>query len=182
MPQQRTGQPPGTATYADVDVSRADVWALLLPQQQRLRAIAIRSGCPAEQARDLVHDTFLRVLDHRTLDPQRLAGLLATVTRNLAVDHHRREHTQQRLGQHLGLLPHPSPSPESDTCDAAEARWLQQQLHLLPARERQVLLARSRGQTPTQIAHDLHVTVKAVELLTRRGRLHIVRILAKHAC
>lgn len=40
----------------------------------------------------------------------------------------------------------------------------------LRPRERHALLPRASGRTPTQVALELGTTVKAVELLTRRGR------------
>lgn len=148
----------------------------MLAHQPRLLAVARHGGCDRDQAQGVVHDAFLRVIAHPALDAGRLQGLLVTTVRHLTVDLHRREGTQHKLGHHHGLLPVTHPSPDDRICDIAHGQWLQHQLPLLRSTEKQVLLARSHGQTPSAIATEMQVTVKAVELLARRARAHLRRL------
>lgn len=152
-------------------------WDVLLVHRDRLLTLARRRGCTDDDAQDVVQEALLRTASHPDLDHERAGAFLTATVRRLVIDGHRHRHRQQRLADHAALRPQPEPSHEDAVCDHAEGAWLRQQTTELRPRERAALLARADGHTGVRIAADLGVTVKAVEMITRRGRVALQALL-----
>ena len=161
---------PGQATPPDRVGLDPAAWAGLASHGPRLVALALACGCRRDEAHDVVQDALLKAAVQPAADAGSTTAFLDTVVRRLVVDGHRQQQRRLRLAQHAALNPRPSPSHEDQVCDSAEGAWLWTQTRHLRPHERHALLARARGRTPTQIAAELGTTVKAVELLTWRGR------------
>jgi DNA-directed RNA polymerase specialized sigma24 family protein len=90
---------PGQAQSARFDndvLSREDAWRSCLRRERRLRLAAVRMGL-AEQAEDLVHDTFVEVMKTNRLYRAGFDALLDTVLWRRCVAALRREARQARL-------------------------------------------------------------------------------------
>ena len=151
-------------------VPDATGWVALASHRRRLLALALACGCHPDEAHDVVQDAMLKVGVHPATDPDCTQAYLDSVVRRLVVDRHRQQQRRLRLSHQTALRPQPLPSHEDQICERAEAAWLWAATARLRPRERHAVLARACGRTPTQIALELGTTVKAVELLTRRGR------------
>ncbi len=154
-------------------------WSAALPHRQRLVALLRCRGHSHEDAEDIAHDAMLRVVNFPDADPERLGPLLTTVTLRLGVDQHRRATRAGRLADHRALIPRPTPSPEEEVCDRAEAAWLSEQTHRLTARDRAALVARADGQSSSQVAEALQMTPRAAECASSRAR-HQLRAILRH--
>jgi len=152
-------------------------WDVLLSHRDRLLVLAHKHGCTRDDAHDIVQEALLRTACQSDLDHDRAGAFLTTTVRRLVIDGHRHQQRQHRLADHAALHPQPAPSHEDAVCDRAEGAWLQQQTARLRPRERTALLARASGRTAVETAAELDVTVKAVEMLTRRGRLALQALL-----
>jgi RNA polymerase sigma-70 factor (ECF subfamily) len=122
----------------------------------------------AEQARDLVQDTFLRAF--RSLgsldDPGLLRSWLYRIAHNLACSALRR----RRLISWLPLLPTHRGSPSPDR-SAIEAARVEEALSRIPAEQRAPLLLHLvAGFSYAEIAALLSVTEGAVRMRISRGR------------
>ncbi|MGC3986760.1 MAG: sigma-70 family RNA polymerase sigma factor [Pseudorhodoferax sp.] len=139
-----------------------------------LLRIAARSTGSRDEARDLVHDTWLRLAEHAEAGqaategepaPRDATAYLATMARHLALDAHRRA---QRTAQHHAAIAQ-QPAPQSP--DVAETVMYRQALAALeralaglPARSRAVFEAhRVHGEPQPDIAARLGVSLNTVE-------------------
>lgn len=142
---------------ADADPSTR-LAALFDAQHQRLFRLARRLCRDAEEARDLVQETFLRAARRPEAIPETESAAEAWLVRvlvNLCRDGWRRAEVR-RLGQ-----PHlPIPTAASDPEDVAVAKAaVTAALAELPARRRAiVVLAEIEGVETRQIAHLLGLT------------------------
>jgi RNA polymerase sigma factor (sigma-70 family) len=155
------------------EISRHEMarrWDLVIIHRQRLVRVARSGGCEPHEADDIVHDAFLRVVTLTTVLDQRLPGLLTTVVRRLAVDRVRERARSDRIEQRLaGYSPESAPVDEA-ACDRSEAHWLAAHLDSLTAHDREVLLFRAAGHTPTSVAETLGMTPKAANCALTRAR------------
>lgn len=125
-----------------------------------------RLGCP-EQAADLAHDTFVRVLNQR----EKIASLrqprayLSTIARRLVIDHWRRHELEQAWLDTLAALPEEStPSPEvSWLCLEALLEIDRMLCSLKPEVRKAFLWAQLEGLTCQQIAERLGVSLATAE-------------------
>lgn len=142
-----------------------------------LLRIAARSTGSRDDARDLVHDTWVRLAEHARGGqadagggdlPRDVTAYLAVMAQHMALDAHRRE---QRLVRHVDealLHEQLSPTQAPDVADAVMYRQALQVLETtlagLPERVRQVFVAhRVQGEKHPDIAARLGVSVNTVE-------------------
>jgi RNA polymerase sigma-70 factor (ECF subfamily) len=155
------------------DEERARRWALVVPHEARLLAIARRLVRDRGDAEACVQEAMLRCATFPTLDESNVAGFLVTTVRRLCVDHHRRHAHDGRVAAKLtGTLPAEA-APEDAVCDRAEAAWVSTRLADLPARQRDAVLARAEGRSVGEIATLLDVSYKTVETLLYRVRTRV---------
>ena len=129
-----TTTPPATAA-AD-DWLPAIVCRFELPLRQYAGRIV---GCP-ERARDVVQDTFLRLLEHGpaglAADENAAARWLFTVCRHRALDVCRKEHRMTYLDQDAGDdPPSPEPSPAEQMARKDTSGRLLRLVETLPPRQ-----------------------------------------------
>lgn len=144
-----------------------------------LLRIAHRSTGSRDEARDLVHDVWLRLAEHErcgaapaadvdAATPQDVTAYLAVMAQHMALDAHRR---QQRLLRHVdeaALHAQMAPAHAPDVADSLMYRQalavLEQALASLPERTRQVFVAhRVQGDKQPAIAARLGVSLNTVE-------------------
>lgn len=138
-----------------------------------------RVGC-AETAKDLVQDTFLRLLQaspgQALLNPRAFLFRIAT---NLVIDHHRRQQHRATLSDtDLPMdAPDPCPSIETVVWSKQQIALLKQSIGELPPKCRQVfILIRFHHLTHGEVAARLGISqstvvkhmIKAVEYCKRR--------------
>lgn len=134
-----------------------------------------RLNC-ADDAADLMHDTFIRVLRHREhLDELREPrAYLTTIARNLLINHYQRQSLQQAYEAVLAQLPEAqAPSAEQRALLLEALQEVDAILAGLPAMTRTAFLfAQVEGMTHEVIARRLGISVRTVQR-------HIVRALAQ---
>nr|WP_242697731.1 sigma-70 family RNA polymerase sigma factor [Bordetella holmesii] len=129
-----------------------------------------------EQAADLAHDTFIRLLCSErvpaVLDEPR--AFLTTVAQRLLSNHWRREKLERAYLDALALAPQPlARSPEERALLLETLFELDRQLDGLPTLVRRAfLLSQLEGQTHAQVAQTLGLSVPTV-------KRHIVRALTR---
>ncbi|MBS0178307.1 MAG: RNA polymerase sigma factor [Nitrospira sp.] len=165
------------------ELTQHDLSALVRDHAQDLQQfLARRLGC-VETAKDLVQDTFLRVLQNRpgeVLENPR--AFLFRVAMNLLIDHHRRQ--QHRDTVTLDDPEHPldqadqGPSVETVVWSKQQVARLSSAIQELPPKCRQVfLLIKFHHLTHAEVATKLGISqstvvkhmIKAVDFC--RGRL-----------
>lgn len=144
---------------------------------QRLRR---KIGCP-EQAADLAHDTFVRVLA-RLSPPESLLeprAWLSTIAHGLLVDHVRRADLERAYLQALAELPHKHhPSAEEQALTLEALRQVDGLLGGLSSKARAAYLwSRLDGMPHAEIAQRLGVSVPRVRqyLATAARRCYELR-------
>ncbi|MGC3986762.1 MAG: TonB-dependent siderophore receptor [Pseudorhodoferax sp.] len=147
------------------------------PAYAELLRIATRSAGSRDAARELVHDTWLRLAEHAQAGapeggsadlPRDATAYLAVMAQHLALDQHRRG---QRLARHVEEEARHAQAAPPLCPDVAESVMyrqalavLEQALAELPARCRTVFLAhRLHGEKLPAIAERLSVSVNTVE-------------------
>lgn len=130
-----------------------------------------------DEAKDLVHDAFLRLwrqrddVDFRT---SVRAYLFATV-RNLAIDHLRRQRVEERwrgeVRQRTGAAAAAAPDdPERDLADGEIAAAVREAVAALPPRQQEVLLLRwHRHASYDEISQTLGISPKTVSIHVGRA-------------
>jgi RNA polymerase sigma-70 factor (ECF subfamily) len=103
-----------------------------------------RSGADASAADDLSQETFAlglrKIRAGEIRQPERLAGFLTSLARNLAIEHFRRAGTRRGTGPPEEDLASPAASPLDDLLQAERAATVRQVLAELPSdRDRQLL-------------------------------------------
>jgi len=122
----------------------------------------------ADEAHDIVQESFVRVWEHRSsLKPGlSFAAFLHRISTNLIKDRHRHKETRIRS---KSQIPPPIPPPDSDPLEAAEHSLLLREIQRiireqLPQRCRIVFeLSRFEGLGTKEIAQRLGTSVKTVE-------------------
>ncbi|KQM80535.1 sigma-70 family RNA polymerase sigma factor [Xylophilus sp. Leaf220] len=139
-----------------------------------LRYLARRTGC-ADQARDVAHDTWLRVaeLARQGREPALAGegdarGYLFAMARNIAIDRQRHEGVAQRHGAEAHEAASTAQARGPDASEAAMYRQavaaVEQALAALPERARQVFLrSRVHGEDQAALALEYGVSRNTVE-------------------
>ncbi|HWL36479.1 MAG TPA: sigma-70 family RNA polymerase sigma factor [Frankiaceae bacterium] len=153
------------------DDDRARRWDLVLPHRARLLAIARHLVHDPGDAEACVQEALTRCVTFPGLDESNVAGFLVVTTRRLCTDHYRAHAHTTRVTAKLTARTADEPGIDEAVCDRAEAAWVTERLADLPARQRDVVLARAAGQSPQEIAEHLAVSYKTVETLLYRVRV-----------
>lgn len=119
-----------------------------------------------ENAADLAHDTFERLLRHAPatgLDEPR--GFLTTIAKRLLIDQARKKAIEQAYLETLALREDDSaPSPETMALVLETLNAVCKVMEKLPPRVRRVfILAQIDGMPYRDIAHELSISVAAVQ-------------------
>ncbi len=120
----------------------------------------------AFDAADLAQDTFVRVLRAPGLDAvQEPRAYLATIARNLLINHVRRRAIERAYLDALALLPEPvAPSPEARLIVLETLIEIDRRLSGLPAQAKQAfLLAQLEGLGQAEIAAELGISLSTVK-------------------
>ena len=141
----------------------------------RLRAIAHRMLGRADEAEDLVQDSFVALWRQAgRIDIERgpIGAWLTRVVVNRAIDRSRRN----RFLRFIGLdsaeeSADEAPDPETEVISRSEMAAVRADLAALPARQRAaILLAAEGGQSTAEIAEALGLSTGAAEQLLVRAR------------
>ncbi|MFJ3047294.1 sigma-70 family RNA polymerase sigma factor [Herbaspirillum chlorophenolicum] len=141
--------------------------ALYCDHHSWLKGWLLRRLGNTEQAADLAHDTFIRLLSSErvpaTLHEPR--AYLTTVAQNLVSNHWRREKLEKAYLDALAHAPAGlAPSPEEQAILLETLLELDQLLDGLPAIvKRAFLLSQLDGQTHAQVAEALGISVPTVK-------------------
>ncbi|CAB3828707.1 sigma-70 family RNA polymerase sigma factor [Achromobacter ruhlandii] len=143
-----------------------------------------RLGCP-EQAADLAHDTFLRLLTAR-VPPAELAeprAWLTTAARRLMLDRLRRQRVEQAYLDAMTLaadaLPQGAPSPEALMSAIQAVEQLAAALAALAPKGREAfLLHYLEDHSQLVVAERLGISVRMVQKYLAQGLLRCHRVLA----
>ena len=133
----------------------------------------------ADDAHDVVQETFVRVWDNRvSINPELpLLALLFRVSRNLVRDRAKHQSVRKRLEPDIPSLLHSSAEDPEETLHGSvlEERINEIVRTKLPAKCREVfLLSRVEAMSNAEISERLGITVKTVENQITRG-LNILR-------
>jgi RNA polymerase sigma-70 factor (ECF subfamily) len=137
----------------------------------------------AEEAKDLVHDAFLRIWQKR--DEVDLAGpsarsFLYTIARYRCLDHLRHRRIEERC-QHESAMPEEAeaPDPQEELTSQETAAAIQRAVDSLPPRQREILQLRWQRQASyDKIAQALGISPKTVAVHISRALQHLREMLA----
>jgi RNA polymerase sigma-70 factor (ECF subfamily) len=112
--------------------------------QRGVAAILRRSGAESAVAEDLSQETFAlglrKIREGEVRQPERLAGFLSSLARNLAIEHFRRASARRLAGSPDEEVASPAASPLEELLRAERAALVRAVLAELPSeRDRQVL-------------------------------------------
>lgn len=149
--------------------SPADIGALYGEHHSWLLGWLRRRLAGADDAADLAHDTFLRLLgvqaQGRPLPLREPRAYLTTVARNLLINHVRRQALEQAWLDAVAHLPQAmAPSPEQRLLVLETLREVDRMLDGLPSKAREAfLLAQLDGLTYREVALQLGVTERTIK-------------------
>ncbi|MCQ0166510.1 RNA polymerase subunit sigma-24 [Pseudomonas sp. S12(2018)] len=128
-----------------------------------------------QQAEDLAHDAFVRVLENPALPVEKPRAYLHQTARNIAVDGYRREDRRQALEQEgLDLSPTPGDDPEAYVHALELADSVERALAELPLNCRKVFIwQKLEGLTQAEIAERMGLTKNMVEKYMIRTLRHL---------
>jgi RNA polymerase sigma-70 factor (ECF subfamily) len=162
----RAGDPTDHGRPSCSDAAQRRVALLYKDQGPGLRRRLRRRLGSSEEASDLVHDAFARLLGAAALDAVRAPeALLNRIVRNLLFDRSRRLSIR---AEHVEIDDQSAPAVRADQADAIEVAQVRQlyqdAVAALPARTREVfLLHRVEELRYKQIAARLGIGVRTVE-------------------
>jgi RNA polymerase sigma-70 factor (ECF subfamily) len=112
--------------------------------QRGVGAVLRRAGADAATADDLSQETFAtslrKIRAGEVREPERLAGFLCSLARNLAIEHYRKAGSRRTAGLSDTDFASPEPSPLDDLLRTERAAVVRKVLAELPSeRDRQVL-------------------------------------------
>ena len=128
-----------------------------------------------QQAEDLAHDTFVRVLEARSTEVEQPRAYLHQTARNIAVDAHRREDRREALGLEAfeQSAPH-SGDPEHFMHAIQLADSIERALAELPLNCRRIFIwQKIEGLTQQEIAERLGLSKNMVEKYMIRTLRHL---------
>jgi RNA polymerase sigma-70 factor (ECF subfamily) len=150
------------------------------------RYIRAHSGCPPEEAEDIVQETFVSFL--RSVPSfrgeARIYTWLCAIARRKLIDHYRRQGRRAKrdagsFDERCATIATDEPLPDELLTDAELRRAVLTELWQLPDLYRQALLDKYVAAKSTeQIAREYGKTPKAVESLLARARAGLRRRLA----
>jgi len=118
-------------------LNRDEFEQLYRDSEQQLFNVAYRWAWNRDQARELVHEAFIRVWSRRLfIDPERARAYLVATLLNLCRKLARRRTRWQRVREALGMAVEPAPRPEQDY----RQRQLREAIEALPDGMRHALL------------------------------------------
>lgn len=128
-----------------------------------------------QQAEDLAHDAFVRVLESEREAVEQPRAYLHQTARNIAVDGYRREDRRQSLEQQaLDLAPPPTDDPEAYVNALQLADSVERALAELPLNCRKVFIwQKLEGLTQAEIAERMGLTRNMVEKYMIRTLRHL---------
>jgi len=141
---------------------------------------ALRQCGDAEVARDIVQETFMRLVRQPPRDTAPRAWLFQVAT-NLAREWGRTDTRRERLLRIVPLDAAHSDTqrgPEGDAIAREEQALVQAALTSLPERDRTILLMREEGFTHAEIAAAVGTTTKSVGTLAARALTKLAALLA----
>ncbi len=127
-----------------------------------------------QEAEDLAHDTFVRVLEAKSVQVEQPRAYLHQTARNIAVDAYRRE--DRREAMELGALDQTPPSgdPEHFMHAIQLADSIEQALSELPLNCRKIFIwQKIEGLTQQEIAERLGLSKNMVEKYMIRTLRHL---------
>ena len=155
--------------------------------QRGVSVILRRAGAGPPEADDLSQETFALALRKiragEVRQPERLAGFLCSLARNLAIEHFRRSRSQRAAGDPDQEAPSPAASPLEELLRAERAATVRRVLDELPSdRDRQILhrfyLAEDDKET---ICRDLGLSSLHFNRVVFRARERYRELYAKRA-
>lgn len=170
----------GSVPAGVVRASSARIAALFDAHYDRLYRLARRLTPNADDALDLVQDTFLRAAAASSIPdgPTAEEAWLVRVLVNVRRDQWRRAATRRRHGP-VGLVPLGVSDPEAQ---AVARRMVWQALDAIHPRRRAVLVLHElEGMNATAIAALLGISTVTVRWHVSRGRRQLTRILGPAA-
>jgi RNA polymerase sigma-70 factor (ECF subfamily) len=128
-----------------------------------------------QQAEDLAHDTFVRVLEARSTEVEQPRAYLHQTARNIAVDAHRREDRREALALHaLEQSAPPNGDPEHFMHAIQLADSIERALAELPLNCRRIFIwQKIEGLTQQEIAERLGLSKNMVEKYMIRTLRHL---------
>lgn len=157
--------------------ARHSIQTLYLDHHRWLRNwLRNRLGC-SEQAADLAHDTFVRVLT-KPVDIHEPRAFLTTVARGLMINFRRRRDLEVAYLDALAALPEPTDAgPENHALVLETLLEIDAILRGLPARVRQAfLLSQLEGLKYDAIAERLGVSLSMVKKYMLQAITHCLRV------
>ncbi|MGE5560885.1 MAG: RNA polymerase sigma factor [Chloroflexota bacterium] len=150
------------------------------------RFIRAHSGCPPEEAEDIVQETFVAFLRsvHAFRGEASIYTWLCAIARRKIIDYYRSQgrrarHSAGPLDERLQVLASDQPLPEECIADAELRQAVLAEVWQLPDHQRQALLDKYvAAKSTAEMARDYGKTVKAVESLLGRARDALRRRLA----
>ena len=156
--------------------------ALFDAHEDRLYGLARRLAASADEARDLVQDTFLRAAKSLSSVPVGLAkeeAWLVRVLVNIRRDQWRKTAVRKRSAATLRAEATTYPSNVESALIAKRAVWAALDL-LRPQRRAIVIMCELEGTSPSTIASVLGVSVMTVRWHLSMGRRDLKRVLTPH--
>jgi DNA-directed RNA polymerase specialized sigma24 family protein len=151
-------------------LSRAEAWQLCVRRRRRLLLAATRLGF-AEQAEDLVHDTFVDVMKLPGLYRAGFDALLDTVLWRRCAAARRRLAAETRLRCNVRLLPGEQEDHSQQVVDRLYAVWVLDQCRdKLDERKLRMLDLVSLGYSYNDIASHAGISIPAVAEALRYAR------------
>lgn len=161
------------------ELSRDDAWQLCLRRQRRLLLAAARMGL-AEQAEDLVHDTFVQVMKVPLLYRAGFDALLDVVLWRRCAAELRRTASENRLRCDVRLVPADHEDHADRVIDRLHAIWLLDRCDKLTDRDRWMLHLAGERYSYRHIAAETGTSKAAVteslRSARRKARTQIERI------
>jgi RNA polymerase sigma-70 factor (ECF subfamily) len=164
------------------DDRAARLGALFDLHEERLYRLARRLAPGADEARDLVQETFLRAATSLKSVPAGLAkeeAWLVRVLVNIRRDQWRKTAVRKRSAAALAGAPAPHPSNPESAAIARQAVWAALD-RLQPRRRAIVILHELEGMSPSAIAALLSVRAITVRWHLSMGRRDLKRLLEPH--
>lgn len=160
-------------------LSRDDAWRLCLRRQRRLLLAAARMGL-AEQAEDLVHDTFVQAMGVPRLYRAGFDALLDVVLWRRCAAELRRGASEDRLRCDARLVPQDHEDHAGLVVDRLHAVWLLDRCDRLTGRDRWLLHLAGERYSYRDIAAETGTSEAAVteslRAARRKARTQIERI------
>jgi RNA polymerase sigma-70 factor (ECF subfamily) len=148
--------------------SRPDTAALWHESSSRLRAWFERKTDSSSDADDLLQETFVRVHERldTLVDAASVRGWVATIARNVLVDHHRAKGMQAETSVGNSIAP-----SEQDPLERTVASWLDGFIAQLGREDEQALrIVDLEGRTQAEFAELMGLTMSAAKSRVQRAR------------